>query len=377
MIKVFLFISIFFFFSGFIQYSNSKLPDKKQDSTDNLNQTISLIFAGDIMGHSPQFQAAYNSETNTYNYDVCFKNVKHYIESADIAIANLEVPLAGWPYSGYPNFSSPDELLDGMKNAGYDVILTANNHVVDKGKKGLERTINTIKSRQLKYAGSYINDSQRDSIYPLIIDLKGVRIAILNCTYGTNGIAVLEPNKVNMIDTVQIKRDIQKAKSLNSDIIVLTIHWGIEYITKANDTQRKLSRFFAHQGVDLVIGSHPHVVQDAEILYKKDSIAVPVFYSLGNSISNQRNPETDGGIMVKAIIGNKSKQIVETTYLPVYVHKGNINGIFQYHLIPTTDYTLNPEHYTLNKKDSTALMYFHNTTKTRLSNFNLYSKTKN
>lgn len=372
--RIFVLFFTFFFFTGFIQNSNSELQITDKNTSVPENQMFSLIFAGDIMGHSPQFQAAYNSVTKTYDYDVCFNYVKSYIDSADIAIANLEVPLAGSPYSGYPNFSSPDALLDGMKNAGYDIVLTANNHVVDRGKKGLERTIKIINDRQLKYAGSYLNKTQRDSIYPLIIDHQGVRIALLNCTYGTNGISVPEPNIVNLIDTLQIKKDVRKAKALNSNIIIMTIHWGIEYITKANDIQRDLSRFFVRQGVDLVIGGHPHVVQDAEILYNNDSIAVPVYYSLGNSISNQRKPNTDGGIMVKVEIGINSKQVLGTSYVPVYVHKGVLNDKFQYHLIPTIDYLKDPGHFMLNNTDSTALMYFHNATKARLSDFKLYEK---
>ncbi|MDO9154040.1 MAG: CapA family protein [Paludibacter sp.] len=370
--RVFVLIASLIFFSVFIQNTNSELQYTVKEFAGDADQTVSLIFAGDIMGHSPQFQAAYHPIDKTYHYDICFRHVKTHIESADFAIANLEVTLAGAPYSGYPNFSSPDALLDGMKNAGYDVILTANNHIVDRGKKGLERTNTIINNRQLKQAGSYLNIAQRDSIYPLFIEQKGVKIALLNCTYGTNGIAVSEPNMVNMLDTVQIKEDICKAKSRDADLIFMTVHWGAEYMTKANDEQRKLAHFFVRQGVNLVIGSHPHVVQNAEILYNIDSIAVPVFYSLGNSISNQRKPDTDGGIMVKVEIGTQSKQILETSYLPVYVHKGVLDNVYQYHLIPTTDFVNDPSRFMLNKTDSAALMYFDNETRKRLNNIKIF-----
>ncbi|MFZ4725837.1 MAG: CapA family protein [Paludibacter sp.] len=332
---------------------------------------MTLLFAGDIMGHAPQFKAAYNTTLNKFNYDICFQSVKSYIKAVDIAIANLEVPLAGQPYSGYPNFSSPDALLDGLKNAGYDVILTANNHVLDRNKVGLERTINTIKNRNLLFAGSYLNQVQRDSIYPLIIDKKGLRIAILNCTYGSNQNIPPFPNLVNYIDTIQIKNDIKKATYKKADLIIMTVHWGTEYQLYANIEQRKTAQFFANNGIHLIIGSHPHVVQNAEILNGKDSIQVPVFYSLGNSISNQRNPNTDGGIMVKAEIVINSKKQIKTSYLPVYVHKGYLKGIFQYHLIPTPDYLSQPEHFKLNKTDSLSLIYFDNSTKKRLSNIDL------
>lgn len=333
--------------------------------------TISLVFAGDIMGHSPQFQAAYNKTTKKYNYDICFQYVKPYIASADFAIANLEVPLAGLPYSGYPNFSSPDALLDGLKNSGYDVMLTANNHVLDRSKKGLERTLRIIKSRNLKHAGSYINLEQRDSIYPLILESKGVRIALLNCTYGTNGMTVTAPNIVNYIDTVHIKSDIRKSEILGADLTIMTIHWGTEYELKANISQVELAKFLAREGVDMIIGSHPHVVQNFEYI-NPEYQNMPVFYSLGNSISNQRKPNTDGGIMVKAEINVFTKRISSVNFLPVYVHKGYLNNIFQYHLIPTIDYIKSPDKFNIPSKDSVNLHYFDTETRKRLSNVSVW-----
>lgn len=333
--------------------------------------TISLVFAGDIMGHSPQFQAAYNKTTKKYNYDICFQYVKPYIASADFAIANLEVPLAGLPYSGYPNFSSPDALLDGLKNSGYDVMLTANNHVLDRSKNGLERTLRIIKNRNLKHAGSYLNLEQRDSTYPLILESKGVRIALLNCTYGTNGMTVTAPNIVNYIDTVQIKSDIRKSEILGADLTIMTIHWGTEYELKANISQVELAKFLAREGVDMIIGSHPHVVQNFEYI-NPEYQNMPVFYSLGNSISNQRKPNTDGGIMVKAEINVFTKRISSVNFLPVYVHKGYLNNIFQYHLIPTIDYIKSPDKFNIPSKDSVNLHYFDTETRKRLSNVSVW-----
>lgn len=359
--KILLLLISLFLFSGFV---SNPLPEVSSEGA----QTVKLIFAGDIMGHSPQFQAAYNAQTKSYNYETCFQLVKPYIESADIAIANLEVPLAGPPYSGYPNFSSPDALLDGLKYAGYDIILTANNHVVDRGKQGLERTIGVITDRKLKHTGSYINKAQRDSIYPLIIHEKGLRIALLNCTYGTNGIPVTNPNMVNLIDTVQIRKDIARAKKLQADFIIMTIHWGVEYILQANDSQRKLARWLAAKGVNLIIGGHPHVVQDMEIITTAQNDSVPVYYSLGNSVSNQRKPHTDGGIMVEVEIGVKAKKIISTSYIPVYVHRGMLAGKYQYHLIPTPQYIQAPEQYKLAVADSLALRYFDQQTRLRLHN---------
>lgn len=342
---------------------------------DNNDRIVTLIFAGDIMGHSPQFQAAYDTQTKTYDYKVCFENVKPYIESADIAVANLEVTLAGPPYSGYPNFSSPDALLDALKYAGYDVMLTANNHVLDRGKPGFERTLKILSDKEMKFVGSYLNQQQRDTLYPLIIDTHGLKIAFLNYTYGTNGYKPLSPTIINVIDTNQIKKDIKKARSKSADIVVMTVHWGTEYQTKAGIEQQKLAKLFVREGVDLIIGSHPHVVQNAELLEIDSTWKVPVFYSLGNSISNQRNINTDGGIMVKVEIGANSKQILKTTYLPVYVHKGILKDKFQYHLIPTPDFVSDTTaNYVINKVDSAALLLFDKNTRERLSNFEITTR---
>ncbi len=359
-------------FCSLFLFCNFLFSKNEVNVYENNEDTLSLIFAGDIMGHSPQFKAAYNPKTKLFNYDICFQNVRKYIESTDIAIVNLEVPLAGKPFSGYPNFSSPDALLDGLKTAGYDIILTANNHALDCGKKGLERTINVIKNRNLLFAGSYIDKTQRDSIYPLVIEKKGVKIAFLNCTYGTNAYKPLLPNIVNYLDSIQIKNDILKVKAKGVDFIVMTVHWGTEYELQSNDFQKKYANFFTRNGINLIIGGHPHVVQNADYLIGNDSNKVPVFYSLGNSISNQRQPNTDGGIMVKVQIGTKSKHIIKTSFLPVYVYKGVLNKVFQYHLIPTTDYLKKSIKYPINQSDKNSLLYFDKLTKFRLSNFDVF-----
>ena len=336
------------------------------------NDRLSFIFAGDIMGHSFQYKAAYEPITDTFNYDVCFKAIKPYLENSDYAMANLEVPLAGPPYSGYPNFSSPDALLDALKNAGYNIILTANNHILDFGKPGLERTISTIKNRNLLYSGCYINEQERDSVYPLILEKKGLRVALFNCTYLMNSMSVTPPNRVNGLDTIEIRNDIRRAEAKGVDFKIVVVHWGNEYQLEASGQQQEYARFFTRQGIDLVIGSHPHVVQNKDVFLSKDSLGVPIFYSLGNSISNQRKPNTDGGVMVKVEIDTKSAMIVESSVIPVYIHKGVLNGVYQYHLIPTTEYLQNPSKYVIEEADQAALLYFDRETRKRLSNIEVF-----
>ncbi|MCL2596959.1 MAG: CapA family protein [Paludibacter sp.] len=339
----------------------------------NLNDAdtiVSMIFAGDIMGHAPQFKAAYNADTKEYNYDICFKNIKQYIAEIDFAVANLEVPIDGEPYSGYPNFSSPDALLDALKNAGYNVLLTANNHVADRGAHGIKRTIEQVQKRSFRYAGSYLSTAQKDTIYPLILTKNNFKIALLNYTFSTNGNPVNKPLLVNIIDTLQIISDLQKAETI-ADFTIVCIHWGEEYKTQANASQRKLATIMVKNGADLIIGGHPHVVQNAEYLINTKNRKVPIFYSVGNSISNQRNLNTDGGIMVRVKISTKSKRILETSYLPVYVYKGTLDGIFQYHLIPTPDFIFAPEKFKIPIADSTSLMIFDKNTQNRLKDFKI------
>ena len=358
-------VALLFLFCSFLQNSSRNVIVLPED------ESITLIFAGDIMGHSPQYKAAYNPKTNIFNYKPCFQYVKKYIENADLAICNLEVPIAGIPYSGYPNFSTPDALLDGLKYAGYDILLTANNHVIDRGKKGLERTIRQIDKRNLLHTGSYIDAIQRDSIYPLIVTVKGLKLAFLNYTYGTNANVITPPNIINYIDSQQIISDIQKADRLGADFKIMVMHWGTEYELQANELQRGLAHFFVSQGINLIIGSHPHVVQDAEILYGKDSLAVPVYYSMGNSLSNQRKLNTDGGIMIKVDINARTKLVSNTSFLPVYVHRGVLNGLYQYYLLPTPDFIKKPTSFPISTTDSISLTYFDKETRSRLSNMKL------
>src|SRR5690606_33958239 len=179
-------------------YSSAALA---QDTT-----RISLLFAGDIMGHDSQIASAFDPDTKTYDYTSCFARMRPYIQSADIAFGNLEVTLAGPPYKGYPQFSSPDELAVTLKNVGMDVLVTANNHSLDRGKKGLERTIMMLDSLGILHTGTFRDTVERMNDYPLFVEKNGFNLALLNYTYGTNGIRVTKPNVINMIDTAVIRQ---------------------------------------------------------------------------------------------------------------------------------------------------------------------------
>lgn len=258
-------------------------------------ERITLLFVGDLMQHQAQIDAALTPEGN-YDYSPCFSLVKDQISRADIAIGNLEVTLAGTPYRGYPTFSAPDDYLQAIKDAGFDVLLTANNHCLDRGKKGLERTISMLDSLHIPYAGTYRNASERKQRYPLFINKSGFRIALLNYTYGTNGIKVTPPNIVNFIDKDIIRQDILSAQARQPDAIIACMHWGEEYKSLPSREQRELADWLFQQGVTHIIGSHPHVIQPME-LRKEGTRQHIVVYSLGNFISNMSRDNADGGLI--------------------------------------------------------------------------------
>lgn len=265
------------------------------------SDSLSIFFAGDLMQHDAQIKAAKRKDGN-YDYSNSFAYVKPYIRSADIAVGNLEVTLGGAPYRGYPAFSAPDEFLFAIRDAGFDVLMTANNHCMDRGIAGLRRTIRIIDSLKIKRAGTYINKEDRIHNYPLLIEKKGFRIAFLNATYGTNGIPVKEPWSVNFIDREQLRADILKARLMKPDIIIAFMHWGQEYQTIPSHGEIELSKWLISLGVNHVIGSHPHVIQPMVLL--GDSVSPQknfVAFSLGNYISNMSARNTDGGLSVKLL----------------------------------------------------------------------------
>ncbi|HYG18600.1 MAG TPA: CapA family protein [Ohtaekwangia sp.] len=256
---------------------------------------LSLIFAGDIMGHDSQIAAAYDPIKKRYDYSNCFRFVKPYLAGADLAIGNLELTFAGRPYKGYPQFSSPDALGVTLKDIGFDVLVTSNNHCVDRGRKGLERTIAVLDSLSIPHTGTFVDTVSRMNDYPLMVRKNGFVIAVLNYTYGTNGLPVTRPNIVNRLDTAIMRKDLKKACELKPDAIIVFTHWGAEYQSLPSKGQKDLADFCFRHGAKIVIGAHPHVIQPIEWRKQKDQL---VAYSLGNFISGQRKRYTDGGSMV-------------------------------------------------------------------------------
>ncbi len=316
-----------------------------QNHTDSLNaanprpenaNTLRIVFAGDIMGHGSQIAAARVDSNDSYDYTGCFRHLKPYLREADIAVGNLEVTHGGPPYKGYPQFSSPDELTDALLDAGFNVLVNANNHALDRGKKGLERTVSVLDKKGMILTGSFVSPDHRELEYPLILEKNDILIAFLNYTYGTNGLVAETPNIINYIDTLQITKDIHKAKLVEPDIIIACIHWGKEYQREENSAQQTLSEYLFKKGVTAIIGSHPHEIQPIRFEQDGDYISSPVVYSLGNFVSNQRNRYRNGGIIFGLELKKTdTTRITAIDYLPVYVHKPQINGKYSFELVPS------------------------------------------
>ena len=261
-------------------------------------QQVELLFAGDIMQHETQLNMARKSDGH-YSFSYCFRHISDLIKSAEISIANLETTIGKDGYSGYPSFCAPDSFLYAVKDAGFNTLLFANNHCMDKGKRGALHTLDMLDSLQFAHCGVYRNAKEREERYPLIVEKRGIRIAILNYTYGTNGREIPSPMIVNLIDKETIAQDIRDAKEKRPDAIIACMHWGDEYVSLPSKEIKELSNWLIEQGVNHIIGNHPHVVQPLEI---RESETTPdrhvVAYSTGNLVSNMSLRRTDGSIMI-------------------------------------------------------------------------------
>ncbi|MDN5213856.1 CapA family protein [Fulvivirgaceae bacterium BMA12] len=310
-----------------------------QDTQPQEEKELSLLFIGDIMGHQSQINAAFDDNTGQYNYDTCFKYIAPILSKADVTIANLEVTLAGWPYSGYPQFSSPDELAVAMKNAGVDVMVTANNHSCDRRKVGLERTIAVLDSLEIKHTGTFLDAASREKEYPLLIEKNGFRIALLNYTYATNGIPASPPNIVNLINKETILKDLAKARSINPDHIVVFMHWGLEYKQYPSKQQVSFYNLCKNNGADMIIGSHPHVVQKMEFHADNENPHL-VAYSLGNFISNQRTSPRDGGAILQVNLHKRDSvsRVKNAGYYLTWVYPPKINQKKKFYVLPISKF---------------------------------------
>ena len=305
--------------------------------------TIHMSVIGDIMCHSPNYTAAYVAVTGTYDFTPFFTNIEKYISSADIAIGNLETTFAGKSrgYSGYPTFNSPSELGVAMKEIGIDVLGTANNHSMDKGYSGVVSTLDALDEIGIDHMGTARSEEEQSTI--LVKDVKGIKIAFLAYTYGTNGIAIPKDNSycINLIDKDLILKHIQAAKELDVDLICVNMHWGIEYQTAPNAEQQELADFLFENGVDIILGSHAHVLQKMEkrTIELEDGTTKDgfVIYSLGNFISNQQDIGTRDTVILDIQITKAGETgdltIDKVDFVPVFNYNKGSGTSDRYRLI--------------------------------------------
>ena len=292
--------------------------------------TFTLTSLGDSLCHNTQYWDAYNSKTNAYNFSYVYEDIKNYTLSSDITIGSLETTFAGKEkgYSNYPTFNTPDSLATALKDIGVDVVSLAGNHALDYGYNGLCRTIDVFDNIGLSHLGTYKTAEEQEKI--LIKDVKGVKIAFLNYTYGTNGIPLPSGKEfcVNLIDKDFIKKQINQAKEKDVDMIVACMHWGTEYRTTANSEQKNLANFLFENGVDIILGNHPHVLEPMEkkTITLQDGTTKDVFvvYALGNFTADQRDEITrDSAILNLTITKNSDGKISidKVNYVPIYMYK--------------------------------------------------------
>ena len=316
------------------EIENQKQENAKKEAEENKEEeptdtTFTMAAIGDIMCHNTQYNDAYNKDTGAYDFSYVFDDISLYTKTADICVGNLETTFAGEDvgYSSYPTFNTPDSLAYELKDIGVDVLSTAGNHALDKGFNGLSRTIDVLNDADIAHTGTYKTEEEQNTILTKYV--KGIKIAFVNFTYGTNGIKIPSGKEfcVNLIDNDLITKQLDLAKSQNPDIIVACMHWGNEYKTTPNDTQKELSTFLFQNGVDIILGTHPHVLEPME----KQTVTLEdgttkdgfVIYSLGNFISGQTAENTKTSIILDLTITKHTDgkiTIDKAEYKPIYMY---------------------------------------------------------
>ncbi|MCD6450140.1 MAG: CapA family protein [Thermotogaceae bacterium] len=300
---------------------------------------VTFSFVGDVMFHKAILDAAYSN--GKYAFKSFFEYVKPYIEKSDVASCNLETTLGGKPYTGYPRFSTPDEALDALKYAGFDVINIANNHMLDRGVSGLKRTITKIAGQNLTCVGARLTPVEKPY---RVIEVKGLKISFASFTYATNGLSVdkdhrymfmyiSEPAIISMIN--EMKKE--------SDIVIVYFHYGNEYQTTPTKKQIELAHLALDYGADMVIASHPHVLQRIELV-KYGQKTKLIAYSLGNFISNMTSPGTDEGVILN-ITYHPVRGVISVNPILTWVHRCRVKDKLLFRVLPVKRFLENPDKY--------------------------------
>lgn len=376
---------------GFIWFLTFKIStadgNKKETSVSNVSSqsepefketTATVMSIGDIMVHGPQLNGAYNYATGEYNFDCYFKEIAPYFAASDLNVGNLEVTFGGnegREFTGYPLFNTPDSLADSIKNAGFNLLLTSNNHCYDTGLAGLKRTAQVLKQKGIEFTGTKETDTDP---YYVIKRVNNINIGIINYTYETkcltegrkylNGNPV-SPEASGLINSfnydkldafyAEIGTYIKEMETKGAEFKVVYLHWGNEYQTYQNTHQKSIAQNLCNMGVDMIIGSHPHVIQPIELITSEDSQNATIcLYSMGNAVSNQRREvmtscttgHTEDGMIFQFVL-KKTKAGVTLESLdltPTWVNKYSVNGKYNYTIYPIENpndlgkYSFNP-----------------------------------
>ena len=367
-------VAIFYYFKNRNDYQNlvssykqeieNEEKANEENKTNNNSEetptdtTFTLTAIGDIMCHNTQYIDAYNDETGEYDFSYVFDDISLYTKTADICVGNLETTFAGEDvgYSSYPTFNTPDSLAYELKDIGVDVLSTAGNHALDKGFNGLSRTIDVLNDADISHLGTYKSKEEQDKT--LIKYVKGIKIAFVNFTYGTNGIPIPsdKPYCVNLIDENLMKEQIDRAKGEEPDIIIACMHWGTEYKTTPSSTQEQLADFLFKNGVDIILGTHPHVLEPME----KRTVTLDdgstkdgfVIYSLGNFIADQNAEYTRDSIILNIDITKHTDgkiTIDNYEYVPIYMYKDTSKKKQKMKLLDINKNIYNYENYLVQK----------------------------
>ena len=303
-----------------------------------------LAVCGDVMSHMPVTRDAWDEERGIYDYTPIFEQARPYVEGADYAVANLETTLsAQGPYSGYPAFRTPAALAEDLKELGFDLMLTANNHCLDKGYEGLVSTLEALDGAGLAHVGTWTSAEKAASPVHLA-DVGGIQVAFLGYTYGTNGIPLPSGKdwavslfntdymtSLSTPDTEKLEADLAAARSMEPDLIAVMIHWGVEYRTEQNSYQEEMADLLIANGADLVLGGHSHVPQPMETRtvtgWDGSQRTGFVCYSLGNFISSQVDPLTDttAALTLELTRDNETGETAVTgwSYVPMLMVRRN------------------------------------------------------
>jgi poly-gamma-glutamate capsule biosynthesis protein CapA/YwtB (metallophosphatase superfamily) len=303
--------------------------------------TIRIAAVGDLMCHSPQFKYSQASQ-DSFDFVPVFRYISKYLKDADFTLGNLETVTAGKDkkYSGYPMFNSPDEFISAVKTAGFNLVTTSNNHALDRGESGINKTIDRLIQNKLHYTGTFNSQQDRDSIR--IFDIKGIKTAFLSYSYGTNGNPIPSSKKylINIIDYDLIQKDITRSRQLGAELVIVYYHFGEEYKREPSAFQKTTVNKTIEMGADIILGGHPHVIEPA-IYYKTHNAKIDTgfaVYSLGNFLSNQRKRYTDGGTILYLNITKNSNTdslwISSVEFLPTWIYRGTTDHGREYLILP-------------------------------------------